>query len=233
MPLPDKKILRKEIKARLAAVPVELLAAAGLETARRLAGGTRGKLPGWELFRSVLVFVSLPGEIDTAPLMEAVLRQKKKLFAPRLIEAPGPDSAKDLAFYRVLSARGPWQAGPFGVREPPAKEDLRLGPGDFPFLALVPGLAFDRRGCRLGRGGGCYDRFFNGLDSGMGKFSAPPGGGGHFYASCGLCLELQLAGAVPAESHDKKMDMILTERGITLCSREDIVKRLQEPATEA
>jgi 5-formyltetrahydrofolate cyclo-ligase len=198
------------------------LNAAGLEAARYVTGraphpsGTRQGIPGWNMFRSVLVFLSLPGEIDTRPLIEAVMQEGKSLFAPCLSGTPGQDRTADLAFYRLRSARGSRQAGPFGIREPPAKENLLLGPEDFPLLAFVPGLAFDRRGRRLGRGRGCYDRFFSALDPGI-RRSPGAAGQGHGYVSCGLCLELQLVDAVPVESHDKKMDMILTEKGLTVC----------------
>ncbi|MDR2211202.1 MAG: 5-formyltetrahydrofolate cyclo-ligase [Spirochaetaceae bacterium] len=230
MPPPEKETFRKKIKTLLASVSPEVFTAAGLEAARYLTGGEHGEkeggeshppgsprgIPGWTRFRSVLVFASLPGEINTGPLMEAVLGQGKGLFAPRLSGAPdGPQGKeKALIFYRVPRAGGPWQAGPFGIREPAPRADWRLGPKDFPALVMVPGLAFDRRGGRLGRGGGYYDRFLRCLDSGRGDFP-----GGLSFTACGLCLELQLTESVPVEGHDRKMDMILTEKRLIPCDK--------------
>ena len=108
--------------------------------------------------------------------------------------------ARTLVFRRVLSPDGPWRKGPFGLREPAStSEDEAVTPGDFPALILTPGLAFDREGKRLGRGGGYYDRFFAELDE-----------AGREYFSLGLCMDFQVTDSVPVEENDKKMDGLLT-----------------------
>ena len=68
-------------------------------------------------------------------------------------------------------------------------------PEAVPGVLLVPGLAFDRRGGRLGRGGGLYDRYLAGF-------------GG---VSIGLCWEGQLVDRVPREPHDEPVDYVVTE----------------------
>jgi len=90
--------------------------------------------------------------------------------------------------------------GPFGNHEP--AEDAPAPPPD---LVLVPGLAFDRSGFRLGRGGGFYDRFLESL-----SFPRP--------VLCGVCFSRQIVPAVPREPHDARVDWILTEEGVEECA---------------
>jgi 5-formyltetrahydrofolate cyclo-ligase len=98
--------------------------------------------------------------------------------------------------------------GGFGIREPEPDPALALKPEHFPALVITPGLAFDRRGRRLGRGRGFYDRFFAALDSGA-------------YTALGLCMDAQLVPEVPVEGHDKTMDAVLTGKQLIGTSMED------------
>jgi 5-formyltetrahydrofolate cyclo-ligase len=88
------------------------------------------------------------------------------------------------------------QRGLFGVREPAKRDEIPLCHAD---VILVPGLAFDRKGARLGRGGGFYDRLL-----------ADPTLSARKVAVCFLC---QLVERVPVELHDAKVDAIVTEDG--------------------
>jgi 5-formyltetrahydrofolate cyclo-ligase len=184
----EKAEIRKAAKARLAALSPEVFTAAGAAAARHLP-----LIPRWDSFRSVLIFFSMKGEIDTRPIMETTLTTGKSFFAPRI-------EGEALVFYRI--DRGSLTE-PRGYREPEANPALALRPEDFPVLVLCPGLAFDRRLNRLGRGRGYYDRFFDSLNT-----------AGRQYSPLGLCMDCQLADQVPIGSQDKKMDAILTESGI-------------------
>jgi 5-formyltetrahydrofolate cyclo-ligase len=173
--------------------------------------------PLWGEYATLLLFLSLKDEINTAPLLAAALGAGKKVFAPRI-------AGEALAFYRVFSAAGPWAKGPLGVREPALSRGAddgsglrdaaplgrtvpappaRLSPADFPALIVVPGLGFDRRGNRLGRGKGYYDRFLAALDK-----------QGRRFTSIGLCLEAQVLPEIPTESRDRQMDLLCTAAGI-------------------
>lgn len=72
-----------------------------------------------------------------------------------------------------------------------------------PVLALVPGRAFDRRGYRLGRGGGTFDRLLVGL-------SCP---------KIGVAFSCQLVDELPVEAHDVRMDEVVTGAGRLVCGR--------------
>lgn len=204
-----KETLRLEIRKFLKTLPPEQFAGEGKNAAALLRSLRHPVLPQdaplWDQCRTLLVFLSTRFEIDTAPVLEAALRDDKAVFAPKI-------TGGGLVFYRLIpedpgaggdrgfpGVKGPWSAGPFGIREPVAGRSLETE--DFPALILTPGLAFDREGRRLGRGKGCYDRFFAELD---GK-KLP-------YFAIGLCLEAQLFPLVPVESRDKGMDAVIAGR---------------------
>jgi 5-formyltetrahydrofolate cyclo-ligase len=110
-----------------------------------------------------------------------------------------------MIFCPVRSALGPWEEGPAGIPQPPLPEQApegrgeSLGPPDFPALVIVPGLAFDARGRRLGRGRGFYDRFLADLE----KARRP-------FRTIGLCTPCQFIPEVPVEDWDRKVDSLCT-----------------------
>jgi 5-formyltetrahydrofolate cyclo-ligase len=192
-----KQELRKTLRTQLAGLPPEVFQDEGLRAAESMAAS-----PAWTEAKTVLLFLSAPGEIETAPLLEMAFQQGKKVFLPRV-------EGEIARFFRIRSPGGPWQTGAFGIREP-----LIAGPelpeefppagdrGEGPVLMVVPGMAFDRQGNRMGHGKGYYDRFFAKLD-----------GLGIPYARVALCLEQQVIPHVPMESWDKKMDAVCTGTG--------------------
>lgn len=86
-----------------------------------------------------------------------------------------------------------FQIGPWKAHEPVGNE---IAPD--PDIILIPGLAFDHHGHRMGRGGGFYDRWLEAHPSGK---------------KIGLCFQCQIVGHLPREPHDLSMDLILTEGG--------------------
>jgi 5-formyltetrahydrofolate cyclo-ligase len=194
---PAKSELRRELNKRLAALSPGFFTAEGTAAAASLA-----KTSPWGEYETILLFLSLKNEIDTAPLLETALAGGKKVFAPRI-------TGEDLAFYRVSSPAGPWSEGPFGIREPARAPEGAAGPpdalspADFPALVIVPGLGFDRRGNRLGRGKGYYDRFLASL-----------GREGLSFRTIGFCLEAQILPEIPADPWDRKMDLICPGTGL-------------------
>jgi len=146
-------------------------------------------LEEWKRSSRVLLFAPLPGEPD-----------------PTLLEQYG--DTRDFYFPRIeggmlgLYRRRPeslWSSGPYGLLEPDPKTWER-GSSKEPDLALVPGLAFDPQGGRLGRGKGFYDRLL-----GDPCFQA---------LKVGLAWSWQITDEVPAELHDVAMDLVVTEERI-------------------
>lgn len=139
----------------------------------------------WQQARAVLIYSPLPGEPDPTSLISA--DNSKEFYFPRI-------EGEHLGIYRyALNSR--WAIGPFGLSEPdPATWDqggiVQID------LALVPGLAFDQTGGRLGRGGGFYDRLL---------------GNPAFHGiKIGLCWKSQLLITIPREKHDIAMEYVVT-----------------------
>ena len=139
--------------------------------------------------QSVFCYVSLPGEVETRPLIGRLLSQGRAVLVPRC-RAGGE---MDLVPISSLDDLTP---GAYGILEP--GPDL-TPTGEMPDLAVVPALAFDRRGMRLGQGGGYYDRFL----------AAYP-----FLLKIGCALTPFLTDCVPTEPTDQRLDGIATESSL-------------------
>ncbi|GHU72801.1 5-formyltetrahydrofolate cyclo-ligase [Clostridia bacterium] len=105
----------------------------------------------WRNARCVFCYISVGNEVSTQPLIIAAQTQSKRLCIPRILPGVGimeaallPDDYESLTF------------GRYGI---PSKPDTPTIPPDEIDLAIVPGLAFDRSGARIGRGAGYYDRY--------------------------------------------------------------------------
>jgi 5-formyltetrahydrofolate cyclo-ligase len=189
----NKAFLRTEARSRLASLKPEDFAASGQDAARQLF-----LRPGWDGFCSMLAFISLPDEIDTQPVLETAFHTGKRVFVPCV-------EGESLEFRRIFPADSNpvnlpvLRRGRFGIWEP--ESGPVLDTGDFPVLAIVPGLAFDGKGGRLGRGRGYYDRFFAGLDA-----------AGLPYTAAGFCVDCQLVERIPVDSWDRIMDCVLAGR---------------------
>jgi 5-formyltetrahydrofolate cyclo-ligase len=194
-----KQELRRALRKQLTDVPDGVFQEEGKRAAEFMAS-----YRPWQDAGSVLLFLSAPGEIETAYLLDLAFRQGKKVFLPRV-------EGEIARFFRIGSAEGPWQTGAFGIREPliedpalaeefPPRSGATAGGG---MVLVAPGMAFDRQGNRMGHGKGYYDRFFARLDS----LGIP-------YSAVAFCLEQQILPQVPTESWDKRMDAICTGGGI-------------------
>ncbi|MEI8312774.1 MAG: 5-formyltetrahydrofolate cyclo-ligase [Verrucomicrobiota bacterium] len=142
--------------------------------------------PLWQSSGNVAAFSALVGEPDPLDPWP----QDKQIALPRVF-------GEDLQFHWV-GRRAELQPGRFGILEPAA--DAGEAGHDFE-LILVPGLAFDLRGGRLGRGRGYYDRF---LSTARGL-------------RVGVCFEDQIVDEVPLEHHDLRMDFVVTPDVISRC----------------
>ena len=129
----------------------------------------------------VMLYSALPDEVQTQAFLEK-WHLKKKIILPTVVgdDIIPVEYGKDTAF----------AVGDFNILEP--QNEPYQGGFD---LIIVPGVAFDRKGNRLGRGRGYYDRFLcHHLD----------------VKRIGICFDFQLVDEVPAESFDIRMDEVLT-----------------------
>jgi len=177
-----KSLLREQIRARLKSIPAAERAVTSPQICMRMKASS-----AWQTARAVLLFFPLPSEPDISPLFTDALTSGKLLALPRFnttTNAYEPVQVRDLARELVT--------GPFGVREPTA--DCPLAPMNRLDLALVPGLGFDARGHRLGRGKGHYDHLLAGF-TGM---------------KIGVAFDFQIVTEVPAEPHDIVLAAVVT-----------------------
>jgi len=185
----DKRRLRAALRMTLRSLPEGAAHAAGEAIADHLRSWE-----GWPQITELALFSSLGDEIDTWPLMEKGRASGKPILLPRMTESHRLEFALVEDFDRLREGR-------YGVREPgaecPARRPAAGG------LVLVPGLAFDREGGRLGRGGGFYDRTLARID----RERRRP-------VLLGAGFAVQIVERVPMESHDVRVDGLLTEDGI-------------------
>lgn len=152
-------------------------------------------LPDYRAARSVVLYSAVQNEVDSRAILADALASGKKVFYPKWVEN-GPSS-----FARILSAAD-LVVSRFGILEPVGSEPMT--PADRESLIVfVPGVLFDRRGDRLGWGGGWYDRALDDLGS-QGVF-------------VGLAYEAQLVDRLPTESWDRKVHLIITENDLIDC----------------
>ena len=192
MPSLDKAEARRLARSLAASLPPE---AAAEES--RAAAALLLSLPEFAEADLLLVFLSMPGEIDTAPLVEAALELGKRLAAPRI-------EGGDLAFVSLGRDWREWPRDRWGIPDPPAAVPA-LGPAELGaqrVLVAAPGLLFDAAGRRLGRGKGFYDRFLRGA-----REAALEGGGS--LVACGYALSVQLVPEAPAGPGDEAVDLVI------------------------
>lgn len=188
----QKAVLRSEMKQRLAAIDPAWAAQSSRQLCEHLAAYLERTKP-----HHVLAWLPFfPGEADLTHLIGAQLDQRA-LYLPCT-------SSGQLEFVRIdYDWPSRCSAGPYGILEPNQScgEVLDLGKIAGRAAVLVPGLAFDRRGGRLGRGKGYYDRFLNRAEASQLK-------------KIGVAWEMQLVGSVPLAPYDATVDMISNENGV-------------------
>lgn len=140
--------------------------------------------------RAVLLFSAFGTEVPTAGLRAKLLHDGARVLLPFLTEAGEMEAAE-------VSPGEPLAASGYGPREPASRVPIDPAQID---LAIVPGLAFDRRGGRLGYGGGHYDRYLARLAPGT--------------PVVGLAFSLQLVDRVPTDSGDRRVDLVVTDEGV-------------------
>ncbi len=168
-----------------------LRASLGEEARTRASQSICETLEDWRIFQrsaSVLTYMPIKGEVDLTPLLTR--HPEKRWVLPRII----PEEDHRMVFHPYDAAR--LVRHPFGMAEPAA--DLPTVPPEAIELALVPGLAFNRQGWRLGYGGGYFDRFLK-------DFAG---------VSVGVVFRALLLDEVPHAPFDVPMQWIVSEGGL-------------------
>ena len=150
----------------------------------------------WQEAPVVFSYLTLGKEVDTLPLIREALSQGKRVYIPVILR--NEEGRSQMEASELLSLEEDLAPGTLGILEP-RKESLRIrDPRDIAFL-LLPGLAFDTRGGRLGYGGGYFDAFLPRLSPRCTLLAA--------------AFSFQVVDEVPMEPHDLKIPALLTEQG--------------------
>ena len=169
----------------------KLRATLGDETRARASQSICGELEKWTAFQqteTILTYMPIKNEVDLTPLLTR--HSEKRWVLPRII----PEEDHRMVFHPYDAAR--LVRHPFGMAEPAA--DLPTVPPEAIELVLVPGLAFDRHGWRLGYGGGYYDRFLKGFAG----------------ISVGIVFHALLLDELPHGEFDVPVQWVVTEEGM-------------------
>lgn len=145
-------------------------------------------LPQWQKAETVCLYMSMPDEVDTKPLLAAALNAEKTVVSPRV-------EGKTLVLQKVASVKD-FIHGTYHILEP--KKSCKIISPDTVDLFIVPGVAFDQNANRLGRGFGYYDRLL----------------AGNRAVKIGLAYEAQVIAELAATSYDVPMTMVVTEEQI-------------------
>jgi 5-formyltetrahydrofolate cyclo-ligase len=185
-----KKLLRAELKRRLAEMSAD-----EIDRQSRIACEHLTQTDRFRKAATVMLFLSMPQEIDTTAAIESAWKSGKRVVVPRIDRHPRRMVAVEI--HRLDHTPDPAISG---LRNPTEGTEMPIGRID---LIVAPGLAFDRRGNRLGRGGAYYDCFL-----------ADPE---RTAAVVGFGFAFQVLDQVPTDPHDRPIDAVVTEQGIIVC----------------
>ena len=187
-----KNDLRKEMRSVLAAITPEQRHIRSLDVCHQLQD-----TPEFRRAETIMLFLSMEQEVETSTLVLQAWKEGKTVALPRVRWAER--EIEPVAIKSLDTSPNPSMQG---LRDPAGGTPISLARID---LVAVPGLAFDRRGYRLGRGKGFYDRFLSKKD---------------FHGlRIALCFQEQLLeDLLPVEPHDMPMNMIVTDQKILRCN---------------
>lgn len=193
----SKKEIRSEAKQRIAAVNDRP------ERSRKLAKNVCAFLSSLRIKKGAPIriglFLSMDSEIDTNPLIQML----RKVSDQYVILVPRVEDRHEMNFF-TFSESSSYQISKYGVCEPCAP----VSEAQVPTIILVPGLAFDKNGGRVGHGKGYYDRYFTRYEKQIAYRIA-------------LAYDIQLFDKVPMDAYDQYMDAIITDQQVILAHQKD------------
>ena len=190
----DKKVIRKKMLEERAKISSNDI----LEKSSAIKD-TLFSLSQYKESNFIFSFISFKDEVNTHEIIKDSIAIGKKVGVP--ISVP---KTKELLVSEIIDFDKELELSYYDILAP-KDEYIRIVSPKVVDLVLVPGVAFDKRGYRVGYGGGYYDRFFNKLEKGVIKI--------------GLCYEMQILPEVPTDIYDIPIDYIITEKGLINCTQ--------------
>lgn len=187
-----KSDLRQRLRKLLNEMPTDDLHARSLRAAHLLL-----EQPEYRKAEVIMVFLSMPAELDTMAVVLRAWQDRKRVLAPKVSW-----NQRRMLPVEIRSLTDDLTVSNMGIREPVSGIPFPISMID---LVLVPGLGFDEYGNRLGRGRGFYDRFlahaeFKGI-------------------ACAIAFEDQMTLNIPVGPLDRQVDMIVTDAKVRRISR--------------
>jgi 5-formyltetrahydrofolate cyclo-ligase len=187
MPELQKQALRKMLREQLTAFSDEQRRENSARAAAHLLAS-----PEFTRAAVVMLFLSVPDEIDTAPIALKAWQDSKTVCVPKVSW-----EQRHMIPVEIASLHSGLSETDRGIREPTSGKPVPVGLID---LVIVPGLGFSKTGQRIGRGMGFYDRFLGQKD--------------FLGISCGFGFEVQVVDELPVLDHDMPLSMLATDWGI-------------------
>lgn len=150
-------------------------------------------LPEFQSARTIMFFASFRSEVDTVPMIRRALEEGKRVILPKV-------RGRELGLFEIVDYDRDMASGAWGIPEPRETKPANISDVE---LMVVPGLAFDLKGNRLGYGAGFYDRI-------LPAYHRP---------TVALAFEVQIVPQAPAEAHDVPMQKIVTETRVIEVAR--------------
>ncbi len=148
-------------------------------------------LPEFKNVHSVFTYISMPiKEVSTTGIIEFCLTEGTRVAVPVC------KAHSRMDFY-YISSLDETKQNKYGILEPEENKDRLASPSEAD-LIIIPGLKFDKRGYRLGWGGGFYDRYLKNC----------------FCTKIGICYEDEITELLPVDNYDVKVDMLVTDKTI-------------------
>ncbi|HRU55501.1 MAG TPA: 5-formyltetrahydrofolate cyclo-ligase [Candidatus Sumerlaeia bacterium] len=185
----DKKKVRLAIKRQ-----ISILSDSYLKNADNKIRENLFALKEFQKSKTVMTYLSIKGEVETLEFAREVLKRKKRLVVPKVQTHP-----KTLLACEINTLEEGLSPSRYGILEPVNALIRQVDPYEIE-LHVIPGLAFDKKGHRLGRGGGYYDRFLSDISPNA--------------MTVGVCYECQFLESVPCDSKDVPVRCVVTERGV-------------------
>ena len=191
-----KKFLREKVKRLLNKYSLSLL-----KEKSKLIESHLFSLPEYRNSRLIMFYVSMDKEVYTHDMIKIALNEKKEIAVPLILES------QNIMLSCKISDLTDLEPGPWDILQP-IKERIQNVPVSSLDLIVVPGIAFDRNGNRLGRGKGFYDRFLHLISPETVKI--------------GLAFSSHIVEQIPTKEYDVAVDKIVTENGIIECKSNKI-----------
>ncbi|MBZ5749742.1 MULTISPECIES: 5-formyltetrahydrofolate cyclo-ligase [Metabacillus] len=148
-------------------------------------------LPEWKIAQTIAVTISTGREVDTTHIIEKAWQEKKNIVVPKC-----HPEMKTMDF-RLITSFNQLERVFFGLLEPKVEETEKVNPNQIE-LMIVPGIVYDRRGYRIGYGGGYFDRYLPHYKN----------------QTLSLAFSSQIVDIVPTEAHDIAVSALITEDGV-------------------